>query len=244
VVDALWVSCGPGRATVETVLPNGRAQIVIDGDRGESLLVGPRTRPSVVRPPTFSAGVSLGGLGMPALSRAPTREVLDEVVDAGDVWAGAPWARCLDTVAPDEILDRLEHEALRHLRDERELDRQVRALERAIRGGTRYDEVLASIGADRRRLVPAFRDAVGLAPKRYARIVRFQRSLRVMRSATPPPLATIAATHGYADQAHLSREFREFSGLTPSQVHGAASTAHNHVRFERRAAPEGDGHSA
>jgi AraC-like DNA-binding protein len=71
-----------------------------------------------------------------------------------------------------------------------------------------------------------------LAPKQYQRILRFQRALRAMRAMrapTPAPLAAIAASCGYADQAHMSRDFKEFSGLTPGQVHGATSTAYNHV---------------
>jgi len=232
LVASLWVSARSSADDHETILPSGRAQVVIDGDRGGSLLVGPHTRPSVVRPSTFAAGMSLSGVGLHALCRAPVRELLDEMVDAGDVWEREQWGRCLDTSGPSEILDCLEHEALRHLRVDRDLDRQVIAVERAIRGGARHDMVAAMVGVDRRRLVPAFRETVGLAPKQYQRIVRFQRSLRAMRTATPAPLATIAATLGYADQAHLSRDFKEFSGLTPSQVHGATSTAHNHVRIE------------
>lgn len=103
------------------------------------------------------------------------------------------------------------------------------AAERAIRDGARIDAVACAVGADRRRLVPAFREEVGLAPKRYQRIVRFQCALRTMRAAAPAPLAAIAASCGYADQAHMSRDFREFSGLTPGRLHGATSTAHNHV---------------
>ena len=105
----------------------------------------------------------------------------------------------------------------------------VTTAEKAIRDGARLDAVASAVGADRRRLVPAFREEVGLAPKQYQRILRFQRALRAMRSPTPAPLAAIPARCGYADQAHMSRDFKEFSGLTPGRVHGATSTAFNHV---------------
>lgn len=229
VVASFWVSVRPDADREELVLPNGRAQLVVDGDHGVSLLVGPRTRPSVLRPSTFAAGISLDGLGLHALTRAPVRELVDEVVDTDAVWRRGRWTQCLERSDPAKILDRLEHEALRHLRVDTDQDRLVTAAERAIRDGARLDAVASAVGADRRRLVPAFREAVGMAPKQYQRILRFQRALRAMRTATPAPLAVIAAGCGYADQAHMNRDFREFSSLTPGRVHGATSTAYNHV---------------
>jgi AraC-like DNA-binding protein len=240
VVTSLWVSVRSDADREETVLPNGRAQLVVDGDLGVSLLVGPRTSPSVVRPSAFSAGMSLGGVGLRALSRVPVRLLVDEVVDADLVLAGGRWTGCLDGSDPAAILDRLEEEALRHLRVDTDQGRMVTTAERAIRHGARLDAVTAAVGADRRRLVPAFREAVGLAPKQYQRILRFQRSLRAMRTQPPAPLAAIAASCGYADQAHMSRDFKEFSGLTPGRLHGATSSAFNHVPVaaHERATPE------
>ena len=232
VVTSFWVSVRFDAVRDELVLPSGRAQLVVDGDHGVSLLVGPRTRPSVVRPSTFAAGMSLGGAGLRALFNVPVRELLDEVADADAVSEGGRWTQCLERSDPAEILDRLEHEALRHLRVETGQNQLVTTAERAIRDGARLDAVALALGADRRRLVPAFREEVGLTPKRYQRILRFQRALRAMRTATPAPLAAIAASCGYADQAHMSRDFKEFSGLTPGRVHGATSTAYNHVRID------------
>ncbi len=62
-----------------------------------------------------------------------------------------------------------------------------------------------------------FRQYVGMNPKEYGRIVRFQRSLRMMQSGSRN-YADIAYANGYADQSHFIREFRQFSGLTPKQL--------------------------
>lgn len=229
VVTSFWVSLRLDADGDEIVLPSGRGQLVVDGDHGVSLLVGPHTGPSVVRSSTFAAGLSLGGVGLRALFSIPVQELVDEVVDADAVWKGGRWTQCLERSDPAEILDCLECEALRHLRVDAEQNQLVATAERAIRDGVRLDAVASSVGVDRRRLVPAFREEVGLAPKRYQRILRFQRALRAMRTASPAPLAAIAASCGYADQAHMSRDFKEFSGLTPGRVHGATSTAYNHV---------------
>jgi AraC-like DNA-binding protein len=61
---------------------------------------------------------------------------------------------------------------------------------------------------------------IGFTPKTAARVARFDRSRRILQQrghGTPLALAELAASNGYADQAHLAREFREFTGLSPSQ---------------------------
>lgn len=73
------------------------------------------------------------------------------------------------------------------------------------------------LGLSPRLLADRFRQAVGFTPKRYLRLRRFQ---RVLAATTPHELidwAGIAADCGYSDQAHLSHEFRAFSGITPGR---------------------------
>lgn len=61
-----------------------------------------------------------------------------------------------------------------------------------------------------------FRAGVGMNPKEYARIVRFQKSLKLMQcQAGNVSQAQIAYQGGYADQSHFIREFRKLSGYTP-----------------------------
>lgn len=228
VAESFWVSVRPEAATDELVLPSGQAQLVVDGDRGVSLLVGPRTRAAVVPSSRFAAGISLGPVGLTALSAVQPRDLVDDVAEADEA-LGERTTACLDGSDPLDILDRLERQIVGLHRDDSEPDQLVLAAERSIRAGFRLDAVTSVLGVDRRQLVPAFRDRVGLPPKQYQRLLRFQRAVRAMRVPTPASLAAIAARCGYADQPHLSRDFKEFSGLTPRQVHGVASTAHNHL---------------
>ena len=65
-----------------------------------------------------------------------------------------------------------------------------------------------------RRLQRWFARHIGLAPRTYLRVIRFQDSLRALGDCAN--LADHAAEHGYADQAHLAREFRQFAGAPPS----------------------------
>ena len=71
----------------------------------------------------------------------------------------------------------------------------------------------ACLGA--RQLERRFRDEVGLAPKELAGVARLQRAARLLAGAGP--LADVAQAAGYADQAHLGREFRTLAGISPGR---------------------------
>lgn len=71
----------------------------------------------------------------------------------------------------------------------------------------------------KKQFMRVFRECVGMNPKEYGRIVRFQRVLRMMQLGCRN-YADIACAGGYADQSHFIREFRQFSGLTPRQLTG------------------------
>lgn len=60
-------------------------------------------------------------------------------------------------------------------------------------------------------------DAIGLTPKTFAAVLRFQRTMRLLASTDAKGLAQVAAEGGYSDQAHLTREFRRHGGFTPGQ---------------------------
>lgn len=70
------------------------------------------------------------------------------------------------------------------------------------------------IGWSRRHLAVRFREHTGVTPKAMARLVRFERAVAALTHGDPD-LARVALDCGYADQAHFSREFREFAGLPP-----------------------------
>ncbi|CAN7478315.1 helix-turn-helix domain-containing protein [Mesorhizobium sp. LjNodule214] len=95
--------------------------------------------------------------------------------------------------------------------------------------GWAYDSIIASggrmrvatlagrLGWSRKHLAGKFYDAVGIGPKTLSRIVRFNRALGLSRQDNGD-WADIAADCGYADQAHLVREFRDLAGETPTAI--------------------------
>jgi AraC-like DNA-binding protein len=79
-------------------------------------------------------------------------------------------------------------------------------------------QVLArQAGVSRKYLTNLFRRDVGLAPKAVARVQRFQASLRLLAGREQVPWVRLAAHCGYYDQAHLTRDFKLFSGFTPGE---------------------------
>lgn len=76
------------------------------------------------------------------------------------------------------------------------------------------------LGYSRKHVVSLFHDHVGVPPKLLARLVRFERVLRRARAGVPIRWAELALAHGYADQAHLARDVKRFTGLTPTEARG------------------------
>ncbi|OLE21708.1 MAG: hypothetical protein AUG44_26830 [Actinobacteria bacterium 13_1_20CM_3_71_11] len=79
-------------------------------------------------------------------------------------------------------------------------------------------ELAAGTGWSHRHLATRFRQQVGLSPKAFGRVLRFQRAVGLLGAPTRRTLAEIAATCGYFDQAHLNRDFRELAGATPTAL--------------------------
>ncbi len=94
------------------------------------------------------------------------------------------------------------------------------ALQRLVATGglVGIQELSRELGWSRRHLTGRFAATFGVPPKRMGRLIRFERVTEALEQATRPDLATLAATAGFSDQAHLSRDVKTFSGLTPSEL--------------------------
>ncbi|MFD5771164.1 helix-turn-helix domain-containing protein [Streptomyces sp. NPDC127049] len=86
----------------------------------------------------------------------------------------------------------------------------------AARGRVQVAAVAAELGWSRRHLTERFRGEVGLSPKTLARVLRFEHAHALATARDPLPWGEAAAVCGYADQAHLVRDWREFTGRTPT----------------------------
>jgi AraC-like DNA-binding protein len=88
---------------------------------------------------------------------------------------------------------------------------------RGTGGAVGVQALAAEVGWSRRHLTERFRREYGLAPKVAARVLRFERAVARLKRSPRLRLADLAADVGYADQAHLTREWQAIAGCTPRQ---------------------------
>lgn len=93
---------------------------------------------------------------------------------------------------------------------------------------SRIRDAVQLSGLSHRQFIARFREAVGLDPKVYLRVLRLQATARALRSHTAP-LWEIALDSGYSDQAHMTREFTEMAGVTPDRYRSAPDATSLHL---------------
>jgi AraC-like DNA-binding protein len=86
----------------------------------------------------------------------------------------------------------------------------------AAEGGISVDRLSERLGISARQLGRLFADQVGVPPKLFAQILRFQQVFRAWEQQDWPRLADLAVECGFFDQAHLCHDFQRFTGLSPS----------------------------
>jgi AraC-like DNA-binding protein len=84
-------------------------------------------------------------------------------------------------------------------------------------GSVRIDTLAEEIGWSRRHLTDVFRAEFGVSPSTARRLARFEVATGLLRDDRPCSLAEVAARAGYADQSHLSREFRRMAGRSVTE---------------------------
>ena len=96
-------------------------------------------------------------------------------------------------------------------------------------GPGRVHAVTGRIGMSQRRVAQLFHEQVGVSPKTFHRVRRFQHTLTRLRGMRQVNWADLAVECGYYDQAHLSHDFRQIAGMTPTAYLAAGTDHMNHV---------------
>jgi AraC-like DNA-binding protein len=185
---------------------------------GWSLVSGLHEQPAAIHHQGHQRGVQLGLTlaGARALLGVPAAELSGELLQLDEVvpelrhlpeqlqTTPLPQARRLVESALAAALVRHGAPSLRA-----ELGQALAGLTR----GTRVEQVAADVGFSRRRLSDVVRAECGLTPKTYQRLARFEQARHLLGRR---PLAEVATRSGYADQAHLTREWTDLAGCTPT----------------------------
>ncbi len=248
-VRSLWYCCAPSvEHSYERVLPNGCVQIILNlardfltdcsADLLESrlppaIVAGPRQCYELIATKDLAelAGIVVEPGGFAGLFGERADLLFQRSVAAGDLWRGLKFDRMLEARTPATKLDVLEHLMRETIGEPAKrsglVDGALRFLSRpnaSVRECAKYESV------SERRLSQIFREQVGLSPKAWCRIQRFQSALRDLHRGAEVPWADLALRCGYYDQSHFINDFRAFSGINPTTYFNLRGRWRNHVR--------------
>lgn len=261
-IRVLWYARAPQIAhTRERVLPTGRVQVILNLER-DYLMDCPEGQPSQRVSPALVAGARsiyeiidstdmadlIGIVFAPGGFSAFAGDAVDLfsnctcALDA--VWSGEAESlreRLREIAGAEARLEHLEEflrrRFVRHLLSPPSLRSNVVgfALGRFGRepGLTAIRDVARSTGWSERRFSQVFREEVGLSPKIWCRIQRFQRAVARLHVGDGVPWSQLALDCGFYDQSHFANEFRAFSGIDATTYSSSRRTPWaNHVPVE------------
>lgn len=224
---------------LERVLPTGRMQIILnlvqdrchgvrrEGERFRQepmLVVGVRRDWSLIDEIDMEEmmGVSFAPGGLLRFFAEPADLFADAEVCAESALGGTMRGlrdRLREARTLAERFTVLEGFLLERMRGRREMHPAVRTMLARMRGAEpmpTVETMTRSTGLSARRLSELFREEVGVGPKLFCRIRRFQRAVQLLHRGDEVPWPELALECGYYDQSHFANDFREFSGINPT----------------------------
>lgn len=193
---------------------------LVAGQIMTSALIGPSGATDLL-------GVRFTHAGASPFFRFPLYELTNRIIDLETVWdrddvrfIGEQLrdARAIDTRV--RLLESVFRQMLSRAGDADPIVEAAAGMIASSSGSISIEQITGAMGINERRVERRFQQKFGLSPKKFARIVRFQNFMSAASSSDGSILDT-ALAHGYYDQAHLIREFREFSGKTPTEFFGS-----------------------
>jgi AraC-like DNA-binding protein len=258
-VDYFWLIQGGQTPRLEKILPCGTIELVINLKNNEihihdleqperhrrfsgAVFSGTYSRSFICNALQHEAimGVHFKAGGAFPFLDTDASELTDAHVNLADLWgrSGLELRERLCTAATPQHRFRIMEGALRghlHHHTTRQLQMKMALNMFAMGGsGALVRDVARELGFSQRRFIQMFSSHVGLTPKAFCRILRFQQARVLAENLDTPNWAELAVTCGYFDQSHLIRDFQEFSGSTPriyslQQHHKDARLKDNHV---------------
>ena len=251
-IERFWFCEGAPDHPREHILPSGTVELVVNL-RDDEVRIGHCDTPDgsqrfpgavisgaysgffVIDPARHASmlGVHFKPGGAAPFLGLPPGDLTDAHVDLATLWgrsAASLRGRLCEAVTVEERFALLEQTLTARLGIAPGRHRAVpTALAAFEQPGVCVRDVAAHIGLCQRRFIRVFAAEVGLTPKLYYRVRRFQRAMAQSRKS--PDWARLALECGYFDQAHLIRDFRAFAGLSPTEYirHQSEAVLPNHV---------------
>jgi AraC-like DNA-binding protein len=244
-VECIWhyESGTPPRGR-DQVLPDGRFHLMLNLEAGTGAVTGLRSHHVVVDRAQVSS--VMGVVFRPGAARGffapPAVDFRDRAVRLDLVWDRASEVQLLDRlqdantaetrlcIVEATLIERLQRFGKQHVSVDPVVHYALQAFGNAP-GIRTVTDVSREVGWSRRWFTQVFAEAVGMTPKRYCRLLRFQNVVRQIASQESVNWAELALDGGYCDQAHLVHEFRAFSGFSPELFFVSDRPYPNHVRI-------------
>ena len=191
---------------------------------GEGFIAGLDEAPAISESSGEQQGiqVALSPLAAGQLLGRPVGELTSEVVALDTLFGAAArdlGARLLAAPDPAARIAAIEHFAAPRLHDAIPAPPEIAWAWRQLQAAPARDiaSLVAHTGWSHRRFIDRFRAHIGLSPRRFASIVRFDRLIQ--RATTPGGAgwAALAVDAGYFDQPHMVRDFTRYAGITPGE---------------------------
>ena len=241
----------------ERVLPTGSVQVILNLERDflldcpegasdrrmpPALVVGARSAYEIIDSSDMAdlIGIVFAPGGFSAFAADAVDLFSNRSVDLEDAWGASvrhlrdrlrelpgprERLRCLESFLVERFAPRLtRHGPWRSS----EIDFAVRAFGSAP-GIATVRDVARRTGWSERRFSQVFREEVGLSPKTWCRVQRFQRAVRQLHAGADVPWAEMALDCGFYDQSHFANEFRAFSGIDATTYSARRTQWANHI---------------
>ena len=248
LIECYWtLETDEGESSVQRIVPDGTPELILNlrnpfesrqGDRWQTqprcFFAGQITGPLLVRSagPAKILGVRFRPYAARRLFGTPMYEVTGATHGIDDLCPALSLeletAMSLRTTAGQ--IAAIESALVRQAGVESD-ELVARSVESIIRSGGTSDlgRLASDLGCSLRQLERRFLDNVGILPKLFARIQRFQRVFHAMEGGRRWVDAAVEC--GYYDQAHLIRDFKDFSGETPTALQTEADLAEHFLRY-------------
>jgi len=238
-VTSVWYRCpdiGDCRYSTYKLLADGAPGLIFHQDNGRSAIAqrdgaplpvafiyGQATKPcyNLEKGHSFIFGINFKPTALNTLFGIDAHEATDKIISLDDIANYPITEALLNAPDPESLVDTLAaflwRRHRKHGTEDAMMDRSVALIARAAEGAT-AGQLAQHFGLSERQFQRKFKQFIGVNLTTYARILRFQRALHLLRHNRHRKLSDLAYQLGFADHSHFTREFKFFADEKPKDI--------------------------